>query len=332
MNNNKKNLTLLTILAVLFSFTSCKKIEETSNNESPLQKTMPQMPMRSFGAFDDFTAEVAKTLEFSYDELVAYEKSINFNSFGKLAEQKMMPVLNAIESNTMVAGNVSQVLSNNSDFLQIVSEDGEDYCETKYYLSPYRYIMNQNCMFKVDTFYFKVFEGGHVYCGVSHYNDLRDMSETDFSTLESNDIFSVFKYSTGEKGNYGTYKEVYAEKGTERVYVRFTYGEGMRRMVAGCVRIDMGFLTVKTHGKHKWAGIWWASHRTHSQDISVYLNVHDTLVFGNVKGTKLGYGIEQYTCVFSKTFPYEVYNPKIYIHSAWGYGKVPAVTCNINWQ
>ena len=74
-----------------------------------------------------------------------------------------MPVLKEVEAQTMNAKKLEQSLTANSEYLQLVIDsDGEQHFETKYFSSPYRYIMNRYNMFRVeDTIYFKVFEGGH---------------------------------------------------------------------------------------------------------------------------------------------------------------------------
>jgi len=207
---------ILPLLAILFAFVSCKKEDNTDS----LMHALPPISIRSFPDIDALNVEVAKTLAFTYDDLVTYENSINFNSYGKLAEQAMMPILAKVET-YIEEGDIPQtratelqnILNANSQFLQLINDDGEDYCETRYYRSSFRYIMNSQCVFKVDTFYYKVFEAGHVYCGASNYSSLLNMSESEFLTLQDNDVFTVYKYFNQKKGNYGMSIEQTAKYG-----------------------------------------------------------------------------------------------------------------------
>jgi hypothetical protein len=331
----------LMIIAAIFAFVGCKKATEI--DEAPLMSSLPPggttvgTSIRSFPNNDALNVEVAKTLAFTYDELVAYEQSNSFNSFGKLAESAMMPVIADIEeisekeenAPNYRASEVLNLLNANSQFLHVITEDEEDYCETKYHRSPYRYIMNSQCVFKVDTFYYKVFEGGHAYCGVSNYNRLFNMSEADFSALEDNDIFTVYKYSDNSRGNYGHSVKRTNASGKEQVIVELYYVQIDRRMVSGCVKINGSFV-VKTKGYRKALGIWWQVKRTCTNNISGTINVYNSTQSGSDNGTTFGYKREKVLSNISLTLPQGVNNENIYINSSSGYGKIPAVTCNMN--
>jgi hypothetical protein len=340
-------------LATALAFVGCKKVEEINaelTNGELIQKSFHGEPMLSFKDFDELYDVLNKTYSYTLEELEKYEESIGFNSFGKLADQAMRPILNDVQNKKLTAGEVPQVLSRNSDFLQMADKNGESFCETKYYLSPFIYVMNRNGMFQVGKTCFKVFEGGHIYCDAEYYDELLNLTEDDFTkALSGTDVLlgigdgniGTFPYtpdggggsgSGGGSGNgYGQTYEKYAKNADddERVYVRISYGEGMRRMVAGCLRIEGGYLEAKTWGKHKCLAIWWNSHRTHSQNISATLYVHGSSVSGNTSGTNLGYKVEGTLCSFTKTFPQGVTQPTIYISWLSGWGKVPAVTYDI---
>jgi len=325
-----KKRNFLILIAILFAITSCNKIDEiTDGGIFPPSKSSPQEQMRYFTDFEELKNEVDKTLGFSLDELIAYEKSIDFNSFGKLAELAMEPLLREVESKTITSTRVSQVLSVNSELLQIVTdEDGDDVFETKCSKSPYRYIMNTNCMFQAEKLCYKVFEEGHVSCDAEYYNELFEMTEHDFATLESNEKFCVFKYKSGAKGNYGQQKEVKAEKDKEQVRVMFYYVQVYRTMINGQVCIS-GLFCVKTRGYQKALGTWWQVRRTCENDLTAYINVYQSVVSGKDKGSTLAYKREEVLRAINITLPVGVSSENIYIHSASGIGKTPPVTCVI---
>jgi hypothetical protein len=326
---------LLIILAAVI-FYACKKENELQTNTSILEKS-DSNPIRSFASFDELNAEVEKTLTFTYDELVTYEKLINFNSFGKLAEQAMMPILQEVEAQTINSTKLAKALNTNSEYLQIVTDDeGEQSFETKYYKSSYRYIMNRDNMFRVeDTIYFKVFEGGHVSCHADYYSQLLNLSESDFSLLEDNDIFTVFKYSDVNRSYYGWSVEKIATSGNERVKVLLYISATYKTNPDG-TRTVTGQFRICTTPQVRALWIWWPTKHTitnsmhaniyyfegyHSNGILHYFNEGTTkdykrdVSFGNINKTlPLGSAIIYF----------------IYINGASGYGKIPSLTCNVN--
>jgi len=339
-----RNIIFLTIAAAIISLTGCKKVEDVNNNDMLMTTTgnngggASGCPYRTFATFDLFSAEVDKTTGFSYDELVAYEQSIKFDSYGKLADQAMMEVLKkvdvymAMEDTIAAHGKALQELQLNTAFLQLVTEeDGEQSCETKYYRSTYRYVMNTDRVLKVDTLFYKVFEGGHASCGTSHYNALLNMSEAQFSLLGENDpIFNVFKYDDddGAKGNYGKSVTRTTTSGKNRVHVNLKYLEfGPRVVFLNTVGLD-GEFWVKTWSQHKTLGIWWNVQHTYTNDISAKLFINGSLRTGTDKGSNGGFKREKRLLSLREVFPN---NPDpIYIHSCSGYGKIPGITCYMN--
>ena len=342
---------IVTLSAAILCFAGCKKVEDINNNGMPPLKTgtpygtEASVSMRTFASADSLYAEMERTLGFTYAELDAYEQSIGFNSFGKIADQRMEAVLNMVERASIANTNagasaaalakIMQAISDNSQYLHIViDENNEESCETKYFQSPYRYLMNADGMFQVDTTCVKVFAEGHASCGISHYNDLLNLSEAQFDLLEETDTtFNVFKYDDGNRGNYGMEKEVSTSNGnsngSQKVYVKIYYVPGIERANGQGLIITYSCWRARTRALHKWCGIWWKSNRTYSQDITAQLVVHNTLYNGYCSGTRSGYYIDQVLVLFSGTYPIV---PVRYIKNASGWGKVPAVTCYINWQ
>jgi len=295
--------------------------------------------MRMFATFDLFKAEVEQTTGFTYDELDAYERSIGFNSFGKIADQRMIELVKEVDkmettatSPIMAQARITQSLTANTTYLQIIAdENGENSCETKYFRSPYRYVMNLERMFKVDTLYFKVFEEGHASCGISHYNDLRNLTDAQFSLLEETDTtFNVFKHASSGRGNYGLYlaKTEISSDGKQKVTVELYYHQHSVIYWEYIMDLDAEFW-VRTWGKHKWLGIWWDSHRTYTNNITLWVMVNGTLQSGSDVGSNGGYKRHKKLLSVHNLYSYW---PVIYINKSAGYGKIPAVTCYMNFN
>ena len=191
---------VITIIAVALVFAGCNKPEEISEGLS-VQSKSSQQNMRIFNDFDELNAEIEKTLSFTLEELTIHENSIGFTSFGRLADIAMEKILEMVEiaESEIINATITEINKisgdlrsavNNSQYLQLVTmEDGEEVCETRYYKSPYRYLMNADRMFKVEDSYFKVFEGGHVSTHEANFALLQNLSESDFILLEDTETF-----------------------------------------------------------------------------------------------------------------------------------------------
>jgi hypothetical protein len=229
--------------AAMFSFVGCKKVEEINNNELPPAKTgtppgggEASSSMRTFASFDLFSAEVEKTVAFTLAELVAYEQSINFNSYGKVADQRMEEILRIVDeyammedtilAQTRLAQDIERLVVSSTYLQMVTDKEGEISCETKYFRSPWRYVMNLDRMFKADTLYFKVFESGYASCGSANYTALRNMSEAQFDLLKEDDaIFDIVKYDDGGRGNYGWSVSKTQTSGSNRVTVQLYFSK-----------------------------------------------------------------------------------------------------------
>jgi len=306
---------ILMIIAAAFVFVGCKK-EETLNS---VLKSPENKEMRSFNNYDELKKEVEKIRNFSLDELEKYEIEIGFNSFGKLADKAMVPIMNDVENNRTNSPNLSRSSIQNSEFLQIVTmDDGEDYCETKYYQSSFRYIMNLNRMFKVENEYFKVFEGGHVSCHTDYYEKIVKLSETDFSILEDNDIFTVYKYPEPTRGNYGKSLERTAQSGLHLIKANITWNQ-ISKQTVGNNDIYTGEwnITTKTYIRFLW--INWPANQPNNINIQISkFNEYNAVNSGkSINTSQNGYTLTRTLRSTTVTVPKGA-NPNLYIHTLIG--------------
>jgi hypothetical protein len=336
----KRNIMLLTalfaviLLAGMSMFISCKKEENIKNSQVGVLKTPGNNTMRIFADFSEFQAEVDKTLMFTLEQLESYERTIGFDSYGKMADRAMTYVYNSVENETINAIDLPVIMRGNSEYIQIVTEDGEDYCETRYYQSPFRYVINEDRIFQVDDICFKVFENGHVSCDVSLYYDLLNLTEQDFTRGPLvGDGFTYYCYggtsSGGGTNNYGNRVVLRETKDKERVRCTIDLVPGYRTSINGCVNIIGGCLQVKTEGLRKTLGIWWKVKRTITNNLSASLYTYDHVKSGSDAGTTFAYKRQEPLFWYNLTLPYGVSNENTYINSYSGTAKIPAVTLEL---
>ena len=344
------NIILVVTLAAIISFAGCKKAEDVNNSEMPLKTTgtppgtEASSTIRTFANFDLLNAEVEKTTGFTYEQLVAYEQSIRFDSYGKMADQAMKPLSDIVEEamateeeESSTRGTLIQMIEDSPRYIQIIiDEEGEEHVQTKYCGSSFRYVMNINRMFKVDTLYFKVFEGGHVSCATAYYNQLLSMSENDFSILESNGIYDVFKYGEGDRGNHGTYVKKGVKDGKTWLYVELVWSRSYLKKITLPGFEDSytvaGSFYVATWAEHLSCGKWWKVKHTYTNDITASIEIGGysgcPKKTGSDKGTTTGQKRRTGYLVYINGDYYKGNN--IYIHSSSGWGQKPNLRCYMN--
>ena len=252
-------------------------------------------------------------------------KSIDFNSFGKLSEK----IYNSIaEKDTNISFKALETeVEKYSEYLTLDNVAGEFYFDTKYSNSPFRYVMNQDKMFQVDTLLYKIFKEGFVTCSYEYIKQLQDLSEDQFETMQSDDMFVVYKYN---RINHDVFISVdtNAIKGKEKVRLQINNVETYKQSVQQQVNI-YGLYSEKITGWRKFC-CWFnvKRHITANYNIrySAYLptapysavsNVSDQTVFKKHLTRLIPYYV---------VLPQGVTNASYSISQATGYVKIPAVT------
>ena len=276
--------------------------------------------MRNFDTYNDMKEEVSRLASMSIEELVEYENSIGYNSYGKVADNVYFSIFgdeNRLEQ--MTRDDLLDLINANNDFVQIVNEsDNTESAETKYYLSSFRYVMNRDCMFKVEDVVYKVFESGYVKCNETYCNILREMKENDFLALGNDDkIFHVFNYNVGvflrETGNFGNIvtRDSVSIDNTERVKIWIEYDRAYQP--------SYGRLEVTTKGQHKTLGIFYDAKRHLTNNWTITLQLPGGLLQSfsdNTVTTNTVYKIyKEYATWFSYTG---------YIRQMTGYVQAPS--------
>lgn len=144
MKNNLK-IYFLGILAFTFALTSCDKNEDAI---SEIQKS-PKTDILTFATQEDFDKTLVKVNSMTKEERLAWEKEQGFKSFGTICDEFYETI--KPESFKSVE-EIKAFVTKNSDKIEFyTSSDGETYCVTKDFLSPERYLTNENQTCKINN-------------------------------------------------------------------------------------------------------------------------------------------------------------------------------------
>lgn len=231
--------------------------------------------MREFNTHSDLSKELKKIINFSISELIEYEETIEFNSFGKVADAIYYSFCgDEKELEKKTKEEILKYFKSNSEYIQIVeNSNGEKTAETKYSISAFSYVMNKDHMFAVENSVYKVFECGYARCDKNNFTNLQNMTENEFLKISEDDkIYHTFKYlekGIKQTGNFGDLvnKEAISSDGKEKVKIIIQFDRTFQP--------TYGRLEIRTRGLRKTAGIFFNAlrHITDSLTITIYFPI-----------------------------------------------------------
>lgn len=289
---NKVKSLLLLAVAVIISVSCTQELisKEPSHKQAP-----PNVAegMRYFDDFNEAIAEAEKLNELNLDELIKYEESIGFNSFGKLADVAYEQVLSDSSSYSSMNDEI-EAISLFPQYLYLISDEKqEEYtCETRLYNNPYKYIINEDFMFQVKDKLVKVFESGILYANIDDYptlmqinnNDMTDFCkehmdkfpfiEGDFFGLK--DVSIVFAPSLQpanvvmpELGGFCRHYDDSKRKTINGRLNKFVFELELWQTTYYSIPIDMLTWKMRSYRKGIWNGVLWKKDRNNSCDLDI---------------------------------------------------------------
>lgn len=321
----------IVIAIICFVFNSCEK--ENSESLAQLTAKSSHSSIQAFDSMEQAFDEAYTLGSMSYEKFIAYEKAHNYNSFGKLAYAALDDIT---KDSTISLNEFYELLNKYPDYVHIEKYDGEEYLNIKYDNTPFTLIMNEDRMFIVDTLVYKVFENRYIACNINLFDRLLNMTDAEAELLEEGGDFLIYNCKknryNGMKGNYGTSLSVNAtnSNGKEKVVVE-VYIDTETRSVNGCVQVT-NHMGCKTKGYRKALGTFWPVQRHVASDITGILCTYTSEKTGHYSGAEFTYTLEGPITVDVVTLPYGVSNHNSHIGAAIGYGQIPAVTRNLNFQ
>lgn len=183
------------ILLVLFLtiFFACQKedalIESQENPESIAV-------FKSGDAYINFRNTV---FSYSYEELVAYEESMGYKSFGRSCEELYYSI------DPQEFQNVDQVkefVEKHKEYLQLIQgSDGDLTLEVVDYKNPYRYFINNEKLFQIDNVVYKVIGDFILSTGIDNITKLKTINLENISSFEEDIEVSFLNYKQPELPN-----------------------------------------------------------------------------------------------------------------------------------
>lgn len=192
----KVKLIIATLLVVAIGaaiFWACEK----ENVDSTLikQKNFNSNGLMYFSNFEEFSNTLDMLLTMDFNELCSYENLNAYTSFGRECEELY---INSLEVDSLSTDEeIQNFVDEHSDRVQIFTDyDNEQLYVPILFDHPFRYVINNNRMFQIDSTIYKVFNSGIVSTSSNNYNDLLDLSESNLQYIDSNSIFQYIPNST----------------------------------------------------------------------------------------------------------------------------------------
>lgn len=296
---------VMVVLALVMFNSGCEKenMEDlyTSNFlNGKIAKGMDvSLEMRHFDTYEELREELSKLSKMTPEELDEYEKTIGFNSFGKIADKVYFSIFGNEQALEQVTkDDLLMCINNNNEFIQIVNEDdGTESAETRYYRSAYRYVMNRDCMFQVEDDIYRVFENGHVICSEKDNEILKKMTNEKFDVMSNDDNqnIHIFKYSSTPMiretaiFDYLVVRDSVNSNGKERVKIWIEYNSAAEP--------NAGTLHILTRGQRKTAGIFYNALRHITNHLTIKIHYPNGLfqtITNNTATADAEYKLESY--------------------------------------
>ncbi len=175
----KKILFLLCCVVLI----SCEKNSQDLILNNIQDQTVPQ-----FSSLDEAYSSNEMLKNMNRDERIEWENTNGFKSFHTKCEEVYALVRDSkLETMEEVFAKVSEY----SEYLQILEDDGEFEVENVLYNSIYKYIIDENRFFRTKNMVYKVFEQAIVGTNESNIQSLRDLSGEEISTVSTDPAFDV---------------------------------------------------------------------------------------------------------------------------------------------
>jgi len=181
---------VVTIGAIIFW--ACEK--ENIDNSLIKQKNFNSNGLMYFSNYEEFSNTLDMLLAMDFDELCNYENSLGYTSFGRQCEELYINSL-YVDSLSSEA-DIQDFVNEHSDCVQIFTDyDDEQLYVPILFDHPFRYVLNNNKMFQIDSTIYRVFNSGTVSTNCDNYDDLCNLTENDLQYIDSNSIFQYIPNS-----------------------------------------------------------------------------------------------------------------------------------------
>jgi len=182
-------------------FYACKK-----DGTTPFKKYTNNI--RIFDSIEELLAEVDSVNFMNEEQLRSYEDAIGFLSFGRASDETYHPIITPIEENEeeFTVSQAMDYVAQFPEYLELITDgSGEQVFITKYHSSRFRYVMNEDRVFKIRDDYYRVFE--ETVLGSSNIEQLLSISEEEIPTILNSFEGKDDNDFEGSNGLFLLYKE-----------------------------------------------------------------------------------------------------------------------------
>ncbi|MBI9069050.1 MAG: hypothetical protein JEZ09_17265 [Salinivirgaceae bacterium] len=207
----------MAFIIVMVCFTSCEKDKNFNTEESKTSQESDNI--LCFKSVEDHQKTLNKVSAMNLQELIEYEDSQGYKSFGRKSDEIYYSV-NPESFKSL--DDLKDFVSINDEYLQLIEdENGEYTLETKYYYLANKYIMNNDNMYQINNTVYKVFNSGIASAPIEHTDILKMADESIISKVAEN--YNI-KFESNNKGEWcgNQTRDVRSTNGKNRTYFRLT--------------------------------------------------------------------------------------------------------------
>ena len=233
-----------------------------------------------FNNYEEYFNVRNQVVSFSLEELIEYEESNGYVSFGRICDGKLREVVPEAFQNV---NEVIAFVENNKEFFQLINDDdGELTFEVALSNNPDRYLVNSNRIFAIDNTVYKVFENVTISTELENLNELLTIDDENLSKyigrqeirfLDRNVSIPLKEDSYTKDGTYNCDDLIYVvqDSDDERTklwlnwWAQYDENYGLYYVYSG--------ISIRPY--HRVLGIWWACSREVVCDISYGADLRD---------------------------------------------------------
>jgi hypothetical protein len=278
-------------------FYACKK-----DGTTPFHKNSNNM--RVFNSIEELLTEVDLVNSMNEEQLRSHEEEVGFLSFGRASDEVYHPIIAPIEEAEMEFSveQASAYVAQYPQYLELVTDDNNEHVFiTKYHSSHFRYVMNEDRVFKIEDKCYRVFQ--KTVLGSSNIEQLLSISEEEIPTILKSFEGKDDNNFEGSNGLFLLYKEnfniVPVQKASPKAYCSsqctncysFTHespvaSNNKEKVVGNFSCVWYSNSGVRADGKiyALWRGcggcVWVACQRTYHWNINTTIFRHPSYVYG----------------------------------------------------
>lgn len=178
---------LVTSLSV---FMACQKEDSLIKNQDK-SVTIP-----FFKNAHEYSVMRNKVFSFSHKELKAYELSNGYESFGRACEDLYYSI---DPKDFKSVDQIKQYVEKHKEYLQLIEgSDGELTLEVVDHNNPYRYFINTDRLFQIDTVVYKVVGDYIMSAPISSISKLKSINLGNISSIKSDTEVHLMNYKIAE--------------------------------------------------------------------------------------------------------------------------------------